>query len=314
LTGYTVYVEQIEEQVVPGKRLGRNVRHDSRNRLYPHQATGRELTSQLWPRLIAILDQGDVGSCTGNMMTGGLGSDPLISVLPPAHPELNEALALKIYSGAETLDGDGPYPPQDNGSTGPSVAQVAKTMGLISGYRHCFTLNDMLDALEDGPVGIGINWYDSMDSPSSSGLVAISPDAAVRGGHEVLGRGKDTADKLLHFDNSWGTSFGVKGSFDMSYDTMSRLLGEQGDVTVLVPLNQPAPVPVPAPTPTPPPVPVPVPDANPDDVALGGHALGVGAPLRRRRPGGEGPADLAARARVHVTNCWQVCRGYLAMA
>jgi hypothetical protein len=169
--------------------------------------------------------------------------------LPAACPPLDENLALKIYSGAETIDGDGPYPPQDNGSSGPSAAQVAKNLGLISGYLHCFSLADVLDALETGPVGIGSNWYDSMDSPNRDGLVTITPGASVRGGHEYLCRGKDTARQLLFLDNSWGAGWGAAGAFTYSYTTLERLLSEQGDATVSLPLTAPAPTPVPVPVP-----------------------------------------------------------------
>lgn len=231
--------------------LGRNLYHDSRNLAYPWKKTARTLTSQDWPRQIPILDQGQVGSCTGNEQVGALGTGPVFDSLPAGHPQLDENLALKIYSGAETIDGDGPYPPNDNGSSGPSAAQVAKNLGLISGYLHCFTLADVLDALESGPVGIGSNWYDSMDRPDSSGLVSVSPNAGIRGGHEYLCRGKDMDRKLLHFDNSWGTSFGVNGSFSYSFDTLVRLLSEQGDATVSLPLSVPKPVPVPVPVPVP---------------------------------------------------------------
>jgi hypothetical protein len=231
--------------------LGRNLYHDSRNRAYPwkRQLPVEMMTSQDWPRHIPILDQGQVGSCTGNEQVGALGTGPLFDALSAGHPSLDEALALKIYSGAETIDGDGPYPPNDNGSSGPSAAQVAKNLGLISGYLHCFSLTDVLDALETGPVGIGSNWYDSMDRPDSSGLVSISANASVRGGHEYLCRGKDMDRKMVHLDNSWGTSFGLSGSFMYSFDTLERLLAEQGDGTVSLPLSVPAPVPVPVPVP-----------------------------------------------------------------
>src|SRR5690348_4359503 len=199
------------------KPLGRNLFHDSRNRLYPWQQTAEKLTSQMWQRHIPILDQGNVGSCTGNEQVGALGTGPVFDALPPAHPSLDEVLAVKIYSGAETIDGDGPYPPNDNGSSGPSAAQVAKNLGLISGYLHCFSLPAVLDALESGPVGIGSNWYDSMDSPDSSGLVAISPNAGIRGGHEYLCRGKDMDAKVVHLDNSWGTGWGLNGTFTYSF-------------------------------------------------------------------------------------------------
>jgi hypothetical protein len=230
--------------------LGRNVYHDSRNRAYPWRTPMRTyagLTSQLWTRHIPILDQGNAGSCTGNEQVGAVGTGPLYTALPSSHPTLDEALAVKIYSGAETIDGDGPYPPNDNGSSGPSAAQVAKNLGLISGYLHCFSLNDVLDALEDGPVGIGSNWYDSMDQPDRSGLVSISPGAAVRGGHEYLCRGKDTEKKLVYLDNSWGEGWGTGGSFTYSYATLERLLAEQGDATVSLPLTVPVPPPVPPP-------------------------------------------------------------------
>lgn len=241
--------------------LGRNVRHDSRNRAYPHQRQDRALTSQLHTRHIPILDQGAIGSCTANAGVGGLGTDPLFGALPPSPPILDEPFAVKVYSAEETLDGDGPYPPQDNGSSGPTCGQVLTTMGLIAGYTHAFDLESLLDALEDGPAWIGINWYSSFDQPDQSGLVSISTSATVRGGHEVLVRGKDVADQVIHCDNSWGTGWGANGSFDIGWDTMTRLLAEQGDVTVPVPLDQPAPVPVPVP-----PQPAPVP--GPDDADL----------------------------------------------
>lgn len=293
----TWYVERARtgEQVVPGKRLGRNVSHDSRNRRYPHRRSGRALTSQLWPRNIPILDQGNTGSCTGEEETGALGTGPLWAALSPDQRALvGQALAYRLYSDAEVIDGDGPYPPYDNGSSGPSAAQAALNMGFIAGYTHCFAVADVLDALETGPVGIGSNWYSSMDSPDSTGLVTVSPDAYVRGGHEYLCRGKDVDLQLLHFDNSWGPSFGVNGSFSYSYATLERLLSEQGDATVSLPLTVPAPQPVPPP---PAPVPVPVPDADPADVALAQAVTGWAS---RRHAGEAGNAAAALRTWLHA--------------
>ena len=252
--GYTTYRRPIEEQVVPGKRLGRHVHHDSRSLLYPWQESGTPLKDVLLTRRIGILDQGDVGSCTGNAETGALGTDPLFGTLPPDRQgRLNEALALALYSAAEDIDGDGPYPPNDNGSTGLSVCKAAKNAGWISGYVHCLSLNHVLDAISSGhAVIIGSNWYDAMDQPDSSGLVTISPGAQVRGGHEYLARGVDTERRLVLCDNSWGLGWGAQGSFAYSWDTLHRLLAEQGDGTVSVPLSQPSPQPVPPQPPAPP--------------------------------------------------------------
>lgn len=242
---WTITWQRIPEHVVPGMRLGRHVKRDSRSALYPYRHDRREVTAQLWARNIPILDQGDVGSCTGNAETGCLGTDPFWQDLPAGHPTLNEKEALRLYSAAEDIDGDGPYPPNDNGSTGPSVCQAALNAGLISGYTHASDVTTMAQALQAGPVIVGVNWYDSFDTPASDGTISISPGAQVRGGHEFVVRGVDPSASMFHADNSWGTSWGDQGSMQFSYATMERLFSESGDCTVSVPLSQPAPVPVP---------------------------------------------------------------------
>src|SRR6185437_4108257 len=235
---------------------------------YRYQHDGRELAEVLHSRHIPILDQGQVGSCTGNAEEGALGSDPLFAALP-AGTVLNEAGAVKLYSAAETIDGDGPYPPNDNGSSGLSVAQAATNAGFISGYTHCLSLADFTAALQTGPVMLGCNWYDSFDTPTASGEVVISPDASVRGGHEIVARGVDPLAQTVFLDNSWGTGWGVGGSFVMGWGTLERLLSEQGDGTVPLPLSAPAPVPVPIPPVPVPPGPVP---ASLADQALAAYA------------------------------------------
>lgn len=257
-------------QVAGGPRLplGRHVYHDSRNLWYAYQRSAPTLVSVLHPRNIPILDQGDVGSCTGNGEVGVLGTSPNFASVPTVIV-LDEAEALRIYSGAETIDGDGPYPPNDNGSSGPSAAKAAMKLGLISGYTHCLSLTDVLDALQSQAVSIGINWYDSFDTPAASGMIAISKGAEVRGGHEPMLRGIDVAAKTVFGDNSWGLSWGLSGSFEMTWDTLTRLLAEDGDGTVSVPLSTPAPTPTPPPAPVPTPVPGPTPNA--DDALLWAH-------------------------------------------
>jgi len=251
---YYIRRKRISEVVVPDKRLGRHYVYDSRSAAYPYKRRAVDLAAVLHNRDIAILDQGNVGSCTGNAMDGCLGTDPLFATLPSL--VLDESEALNLYSAAESIDGDGPYPPNDNGSSGTSVMQAALEAKLISGYTHALTLADMQDALQSVPVIIGINWYSSFDSPSSNGTISITRSAYIRGGHEVLVRGDDPSAMRLFADNSWGAAWGVNGSFLIPYDVMTRLLAEQGDCQVPVPLTAPAPVPVPVPTP------VPAPDAD----------------------------------------------------
>jgi len=262
---YTVYRRRIEEHRVPGRKLGRHVHHDSRSLAYLWPATGSQ-ADVIHQRRIPVLDQGDVGSCTGNAETGAIGTDPLYPALPAGHPALGEPEALRLYSAAEVIDGNGKYPPNDDGSSGLSVAKAAKAAGLISGYQHATSVQAMISALQQYPVIIGISWYDSFDDPDSEGLIRIAKGAQVRGGHEVEVIGWSSTSNLFTAVNSWGTGWGVNGTFLFSADTMTRLFSEEGDCTVSLPLTVPAPTPTPVPVP-PAPVP-PGPDTDPADVAL----------------------------------------------
>ena len=250
----------LPEIVVPGCRLGRHIRHDPRSLAYLLPET-ETVVSVTWPRHIPILDQRATSACTGNALTGALGTGPLFDALPSGLT-LDEQFALTIYSQAEVLDGDGPYPPNDNGSSGLSVATVAKTDGYISGYLHATSVAAAHTAIQAGPFIQGTNWFTGMDTPDANGVVTAT--GTVRGGHEYVCREYDAVNDLWWYDNSWGPSFGVQGRFAMTSATLATLLAQSGDITALVPVNKPAPVPTP---PTPAPVPVP-PDADPADVAL----------------------------------------------
>lgn len=243
---------------VPGKPLGRHVNHDPASRAYAHKASGRVLVSVRHARdaSVGVLDQDNyldpatgkvisLGSCTGNALTGALATLPLWDgIAGSVRTQLNETYAVGVYSDATKIDSyQGTYPPTDTGSDGLSVAKVALSRGLISGYTHAFSLADALDALQDGPVLTGVAWHTGMDSPDASGLVSI--DGAIRGGHEFVA---DEYNAILHvvgFTNSWGTGYGLAGRFYMHQDDWGQLLADDGDVTILKSATSPAPVPTP---------------------------------------------------------------------
>jgi Papain family cysteine protease len=251
-TLHTITRRDISEVRVEGKPLGRHVRHDSRSLNYLVEPDGTVATAR-WNRLIPVLDQGSVGSCTGNAATGALGTEPDYDSLKAQLEQglqLNEAEALKLYSAAENIDGDGPYPPNDHGSSGLSVAKAAQNAGLISGYTHITSIAAAQTAIQAGPFIVGTDWYTSFDTPDSNGVVAIAKGATVRGGHEYECIGYDAKTDLWEMVNSWGTTFGVDGHFFYSTATFEALLATQGDATVFVPLAAPAPTPTPTPTPS----------------------------------------------------------------
>lgn len=217
----------LDEDPVDGKRLGRHVEHDTRSLDYPAQVAPALRTVQ-HHRHARILDQGQLGSCTGNAMAGIVGTDPIFHT----GDHVNEKLAVELYERATVLDGiPGEYPPDDTGSSGLAVAKAAKELGFIARYTHAFGLDHALGHLVLAPVIIGIAWFDSFDTPGPHGLIEISPDAQIRGGHELEVLGLDTDTQTIRGANSWGTSWGDHGHFTMSWATFDDLLANQGDVT-----------------------------------------------------------------------------------
>lgn len=247
-----IYTRHIPEVVseTGGGRLGRHVKHDSRSLDYKFDGSGIATTSIRHTRYIPVLDQGDLGSCTGNAATGNLGTGDFFATISSSLT-LDENEAVKLYSAATALDNyQGTYPPDDTGSDGLSVAKAAQQAGLISGYQHITSLNDAIAALQLGPIITGVNWYSSFDNPTKSGKVSITKSAYVRGGHEFVLDEVDATNKLIGATNSWGASWGLKGRFYFSFADYERLLNEQGDATVFVKLSTPTPPTPPGPTPT----------------------------------------------------------------
>lgn len=244
---HTLEVGYLPEVVVPDKRLGRHIGHDSRSRRYaaPVQDIST-LTTKRHTRHCEVFDQGNLGSCTGNAALGALGTGSLWEAVSSKEVYFTESEAVAIYSAATNVDSyPGVYPPTDTGSDGLSVAKVLQQKGWISGYQHAFTLEAALTALQTTPVIVGVNWYSSMDTPDAGGLVTVG--GTIRGGHEFVVDGIDAVAKRVWCTNSWGRSWGLEGTFSMSWDNFGRLLSEDGDATVMVPITAPAPQPVPVP-------------------------------------------------------------------
>lgn len=232
-----VVTKSLVEHVVKGKRLGRHVEHDPRSRNYA-VAVSTGTIQHVRHRRFGVLDQGSIGSCTGNAITGVLNTLPFH--VRRTHLKQEED-AVRIYSEATRIDEfDGEYPPDDTGSSGLAVCKAARNEGLIASYNHAFSLEAALTALMLGPVITGVPWYEGFDEPNGQGRVSIAGE--IRGGHEfeVIGylpRSSGLLDGWVVAVNSWGPEWGIhSGRFVFTARTWGDLLDQDGDVTVPQPV------------------------------------------------------------------------------
>ena len=212
----------IEEAIIPGRPLGRHVKHDDRSRNFAVAAQPlTSLVSVRHRRRVPPFDQGAVGSCVPNSAAGVLSTDPF-------RHSYGEATARRWY---HELTGWSPSNGIDPGSTGLDVAKLLKAKGLISGYTTAFGLNAALTALQTSAVLVGISWKTGCDTPDVSGQIRWT--GTVRGGHELEFNMIDVDRRLVGFVQSWGPDWGLHGTGTLSWDDFGSALADQGDVTVL---------------------------------------------------------------------------------
>lgn len=240
----TLY-RKFDETVHDGMRLGRNLWLDGRSLSYMVEnrvgAIAKPLMSQQWPRVIPILDQGQLGSCVGNAGTGVLGTQPFYDVVgrhalnSVMDPTALEQFAVALYSAATKVDPyAGTYPPTDSGTSGLAACQVLKNRGTIKAYNWAATPHGFCQLLQWGPVLQGMPFYEAFFEPDRAGFIDSNPNwptSGLAGGHEVeaVALELDTRDlnnSVIVYANSWSSAWGDAGYFRMrlrSYSMMSNV-------------------------------------------------------------------------------------------
>lgn len=227
-------------------RLGRKA-GVIRPRRKPSYLTSEVAVPAFWrPWLPRPLDQGDLGSCTGNSpLVARLRLPFQMETLPGSWatwttPEQFQPLAVSIYAGATTIDPfEGTYPPTDTGSDVASAMSVATAMGLFTGYRSVSSLAELQVALNRGPCVLGIDWFEGFYYPSRCGEISMT--GPVMGGHAIALVGDDPDKKQMWLENSWddyGVCLGTHCGFAaVTYGTVSELLARNGEAYCPTPPN-----------------------------------------------------------------------------
>lgn len=230
-------------------RLGRLVAHDSRSKGYALPVG--EIKTTRHTRYAPVFNQGNIGSCTTNAGLGALGTGIFLTTtvkekLKSLFLDFNDPSALDLYERVTKIDEfQGAYPPDDTGSSGNAVGKLFKQLGLIKGWQHALSLEAALTELSERPVITGVPWYSSFDAPDGNGYIKKTASARVKGGHEFVVDEINVGNEWVGCTNSWGTGFGLKGRFKMTFKLWDQLLKERGDVTAFVPLDAVEPTPTP---------------------------------------------------------------------
>lgn len=212
--------------------LGRNVEHDDRSRTFTFAPRAEvPIRTKSWARYGPVLDQGNVGACTGFAASHALNMKPNYVAGEGTRDDTD---ALNLYSRATNLDEfDGEWPPNDTGSSGNGACKAMIDFGLITEYRWAFGFDHLLQSLMHSPVMVGTWWYETMFWPGTNGHVTVSGNRV--GGHEyVIGGVASLSQRLLWLQNSWGSGWAMKGRALISFDDMARLLAEDGDCVIPV--------------------------------------------------------------------------------
>lgn len=170
-----------------------------------------------------------VHNCVGHAMTHELIARPAV------YRGLDYDYAMSVYHDAQRIDPwpGGAYPGATERYEGTSVlagVQVLQQRGLIDGYRWAFGVEDLAIAVSRaGPAVLGIAWYSGMYEPRGQYLEIAGE---VVGGHAIMCHSYNHPRREFKVHNSWGRDWGSNGAAIVSWDTMNRLLSEQGEAVI----------------------------------------------------------------------------------
>lgn len=231
----------VERHPVPrtDPRLNWRPAHDPKSRQYGIMAATEEVEEvpKMWDHGV-VLDQGYEGACVGFGWTAELLASPRPD--RTATEDQGNKFALGAYREAKVID---EWPGEDyDGTSVLAGAKIIQEKGLMDEYRWCFGIDEVVQAvITQGPVVIGIPWYEQMYETRPSGLVEVG--GKLVGGHcitligyhpnmRINGEPYANRYRVFRWVNSWGTSYGKAGTGLIKYDDLASLLSDNGEACV----------------------------------------------------------------------------------
>lgn len=229
---------------MPDYGLGRRFAPDDRDRQFSLRTIMPATTTRYyryWSDNAAWLDQNGYPHCVGYAWTHWAEDGP---VTQPG--VLGSSFADWVYHEAQLVD---EWPGQNyDGTSVRAGAKVLQTDGRIASYWWGFTLEELkMAVLENGPSVIGVNWYTPMFNPvpkkdsygTTRMFLEIPPGASLAGGHALVVNGVNVNRGIFRLKNSWGRSWGDKGRAWIGFETMERLINEQGEICFASEIKKP---------------------------------------------------------------------------
>ncbi len=181
-----------------------------------------KITSKYWDDNGWWGDQKNTPHCVGYSWAHWVDDGPIkhLGQKPFVNPTI-------IYENAQKLD---QWPGENYAGT--SVrggVKYLQKIGRVKNYYWAYDVNTLITTvLNIGPVVVGTNWYKGMFYPDKNGLIKIS--GQIMGGHAYVINGVDIVKKQFRLKNSWGRKWGKSGSAFISFNDMSKLISEYGEI------------------------------------------------------------------------------------
>lgn len=178
-----------------------------------------------------VLDQGNTGTCVGHGWAGFLQGAPLMT------KPVDETQPFAIYDACIKIDefsDNDVDPDRQYGTSVRAGAKVLQSLGYIKQYVWAQNSEDLRawHLAGFGTCVLGINWYTSMFTPDKDGFLDIS--GIIEGGHCIKTTGWSDKHDAVYIQNSWGTSWGVKGRARIKRSVLDRLLSEDGEACAAI--------------------------------------------------------------------------------